>query len=190
MVALGTLCACSTLGAIIEIATRLEHIIEGTEKQPFELVDFLGNYLSSYTHQALHDKSLKIQFDSEINERYINGSPELFAQMLDKILDNAVDFAFANTIITVSLNQKGHLSVQNIGDGIPNGMADALFDSMVSIRGESEDDTQLHLGLGLHIAKMITQFHGFNIQIAERPCDNIDISRAKGVVVTLAPSVK
>ncbi len=171
-------------------ATRLEHIIEGTEKQPFELVDFLGNYLSSYTHQALHNKSLKIQFDSEINERYVNGSPELFAQMLDKILDNAVDFAFANTIITVSLNQKGHLSVQNIGDGIPNGMADALFDSMVSIRGESEDDTQLHLGLGLHIAKMITQFHGFNIQIAERPCDNIDISRAKGVVVTLAPSVK
>ena len=80
--------------------------------------------------------------------------------------------------------------MQNIGDGIPNGMADALFDSMVSIRGESEDDTQLHLGLGLHIAQMINPFPGFNIQIAERPCDNIDISRAKGVVVTLAPSVK
>jgi K+-sensing histidine kinase KdpD len=111
--------------------------------------------------------------------------------MLDKILDNAVDFAHANTEITVSLNEKGHLTVQNIGDGIPNGMAEALFDSMVSVRNESENDAaQLHLGLGLHIAKMIAQFHGFNIQIAERFCDNIDISRAKGVVVTLAPSVK
>ncbi|MCP3427443.1 proteobacterial dedicated sortase system histidine kinase [Opacimonas viscosa] len=172
-------------------ATRLEHIIERTEKQSFELIDFLENYLGSYTHQTLHDKSLKIQFDTQLSQRPINGSPELFAQMLDKILDNAVDFAHANTTITVSFNQKNHLTVKNIGDGIPHGMAEALFDSMVSIRGESENDTQLHLGLGLHIAKMIAQFHGFNIGISEMLCGQVsETGQAKSTFVSLTTSAQ
>ncbi len=36
---------------------------------------------------------------------------------------------------------------------------------MVSIRGEESDDKEPHLGLGLYLAKLIADFHHFNIQI-------------------------
>ena len=144
-----------------------------------------------YSHDAMSIKSLTIECKSDLKQHHIEGSPELFAQMLDKILDNAVDFAHANTEITVSLNEKGHLTVKNIGDGIPNGMAEALFDSMVSVRNESESNTQLHLGLGLYIAKMIAQFHGFNIGISEMLYDQVnETGQAKRTFVSLTPSAQ
>ena len=110
----------------------------------------------------------------------IDGSPELFAQMLD----NAVDFAHSNTQINVTLNKDEGLTVMNIGDGIPESMADALFDTMVSVRAESDTDTGLHLGLGLHLAKMIAEYHGFKIQSQEKPQALLDEKESKCVVVS------
>ncbi len=169
-------------------ATRLEHLIERSDKQPIELVDFLRNYLGSYTHNGLQHKSLNIDFTTEVSQLTIDGSPELFAQMLDKILDNAVDFAHSNTQITVMLNKDKSLTVKNIGDGIPEGMADALFDTMVSVRKESEDNAGLHLGLGLHIAKMIGEFHGLKITLQEGPQAQFNDEQTKCVSVSLNKS--
>ena len=42
---------------------------------------------------------------------------------------------------------------------------DELFNSMVSIRGEEGDDKEPHLGLELYLAKLIADFHQFNVQI-------------------------
>lgn len=167
-------------------ATRLEHLIERSDKQSFDLVGFLTNYLGSYSHTGLQPKSLNIEFSSKLSQCNIDGSPELFAQMLDKILDNAVEFAHANTQITVVLSKDEVLSVQNIGDGIPKGMTDALFDTMVSVRAESDIDTGLHLGLGLHIAKMIAEFHALKIRIQESFQGHVSDEKVKCVVVSLS----
>ena len=42
---------------------------------------------------------------------------------------------------------------------IDHDMKDRIFDSMVSVRPESKKK-QPHLGMGLHIARMVAEFHG------------------------------
>jgi two-component system, OmpR family, sensor histidine kinase ChvG len=42
---------------------------------------------------------------------------------------------------------------------LPESMAGRLFDSMVSVRGDSGGDVP-HLGLGLYIVRLIAEFHG------------------------------
>jgi K+-sensing histidine kinase KdpD len=46
--------------------------------------------------------------------------------------------------------------VANEGPLLPESMQQQLFDSMVSVRESSE---RVHLGLGLHIVRLIVDFH-------------------------------
>jgi signal transduction histidine kinase len=45
-------------------------------------------------------------------------------------------------------------------------MADSLFESMVSVRGDSAGatDQRGHLGLGLYLVRLIAEFHGGSAQ--------------------------
>lgn len=142
-------------------ATRLELVIENTDKQEFDLVPFLYNYAQSI--EVPNGLSLDCLCKKE--SHIIFGSPELFAQMLDKIIENAFDFATPHTIIKLSLSLDGDISVTNIGRPIEPDMKDALFDSMVSVRSNNQIQKGMHLGLGLYIAKMIATYHGLKISI-------------------------
>ena len=65
------------------------------------------------------------------------GAPDLVAQLLDKLVDNALGFARPGTPIRVSLARHGRmaaLSLSNSGPLLPAEMEGRLFESMVSIR--------------------------------------------------------
>ena len=79
--------------------------------------------------------------------------------MLDKLAENAVDFAAAGTAIRVFLGPDGRLRIENQGPPLPDAIRDSLFDSMVSLRSERTGGAP-HLGLGLYIARLIAEFHG------------------------------
>ncbi len=96
----------------------------------------------------------------------IEGSPELLAQLMDKLVDNATDFARKDSAITLSIaNTDNSLSitVHNQGPTLPDEMRASLFDSMVSVRQHKTDEP--HLGLGLYIVRLITEFHDAKIEI-------------------------
>ena len=96
--------------------------------------------------------------------------------MLDKLIDNAVEFSTSATI-RVRLhveNEQALLRVINDGPGLRNDISANLFESMVSMR---DDQTGSHLGLGLYIARVIAEFHGGSLSIANR-------EDASGVIVT------
>ena len=85
-------------------------------------------------------------------------------QMLDKLIDNAIDFGREDSPILVELQVRQDLSrlvVANRGPVLPEsangGTADSLFDSMVSHR---EVQDRLHFGLGLYIVRIIAEYHG------------------------------
>ena len=89
------------------------------------------------------------------------GAPDLIAQMLDKLVENAVDFCPASGSITVRLARAGsnyELSVANDGPPIPEAMLGRLFESLFEHR-EGRDDRP-HFGLGLYIVRLIAEFHG------------------------------
>ena len=98
------------------------------------------------------------------------GSGELIAQLLDKLVDNAVSFSAPGSRIDVALAAAGDelvLSVANRGPPLPAKMRGRLFDSLVSIR--EQRDGRPHLGLGLHIVALVADFHGGRCEADDLP---------------------
>lgn len=99
--------------------------------------------------------------------------------MLDKLISNAVDFSLPGKSIEIILqdNETTDLRIINYGSVLPGEMKAQLFNSMVSFR--EKKDEQPHLGLGLHIARLIAEFHH-----AEITANNL--SQDEGVVFKIS----
>ncbi len=101
---------------------------------------------------------------------YIDGAPDLLAQALDKLIENAGDVSPVDGRIEITLQARRNtvlLSVENEGPSPAPEVAATLFDSMVSHRsGRSE---RVHLGLGLYIARLIAEHHGASIAARGTP---------------------
>jgi len=147
-------------------ANRVEELMKNTEPEAFDIRKVLDSTVTAY-RDVYKDRS--IIFDCELTSANMEGSPELLIQMLDKLIDNAVDFSVENDTITIRLADTDdalELSVSNPGPPLPERMRAQMFDSMVSMR--SGQSTR-HLGLGLYIARLIAAGHGGRIS-----ADNID----------------
>jgi dedicated sortase system histidine kinase len=159
-------------------ATRLEQAIQRSDIEQFSLEELLTGCSEGY---RLAYPARRFLLVVELQKQVISGSPELFAQMLDKIVANAVEFSPDDSVIKFTL--KGNpdafqIHVSNQGPMLPENMQKELLDSMISIRKEQTSE-QPHLGLGLYIAKIIALFHHAEINIDNQ----IDGS---GVVVTIS----
>lgn len=139
-------------------ASRLEKSIANTEKEPFDLTEVVLS-----TGEAF--KSLLTQHHIEIlvtpEARPTSGAPELIAQLMDKLVDNAKDFTAEGGKISIRLSTKTRyysLSVRNEGPLLPEKMQREIFSSFISLRGEQQDDG--HMGQGLVIVKLIAEYHG------------------------------
>lgn len=102
----------------------------------------------------------------------IMGADDLIVQMLDKLIDNAVDFSPENETIRIKLYKKNNLiflSIENKGPLLPETMSSQLFDSLVSIRTSHNLQAAQHLGLGLYIVRLICDFHRANVTANNLP---------------------
>jgi signal transduction histidine kinase len=100
---------------------------------------------------------------------FMRGAPDLIAQLLDKLVENAVDFCPHGGLITVTLTRGGgsyELSISNDGPPIPEEMLGRLFESLFEQR-VSQDDKP-HFGLGLYIVRLIAEFHAGSVAAANR----------------------
>jgi len=145
-------------------ATRLEQMLSQTDKSDFNLFDVVNGCIQGY--QQIYP-SFIIEYQVSTEKLMLWGSPEHIAQLLDKVITNAVEFS-QDQHIFVSIEQKSKevaIHISNNGVLLPETMEQRLFDSMVSVRDiphRSEDKTP-HLGLGLYIARLICEFHGGKI---------------------------
>jgi signal transduction histidine kinase len=158
-------------------ATRLEQAMQSNDREKFDLEELLKGCVAGY---RLAYASRKFDVQVSVSNSTFNGAPELFAQMLDKIIANAVEFSETNSAINLLMvnGDQGYvLTIDNQGNLLPENMQHQLFDSMVSVR-KQQNTEQPHLGLGLYIAKIIAQYHQGGIRI-----DNL--KDKSGVVVTL-----
>ncbi|WP_257721072.1 proteobacterial dedicated sortase system histidine kinase [Lacimicrobium alkaliphilum] len=139
-------------------ATRLEQSLQSAERQPFDLAEVVTGCMQGY-QLAYAGCDLQVSIAHQPLE--IEGAPELIAQLLDKLVANAVEFATPGAPVLVSLarvQRQAVLEITNQGPLLPEEMAGRLFDSMVSVRAGGKGG-QPHLGLGLYIARLIVQFH-------------------------------
>lgn len=158
-------------------ATRLEQILQTSEKEKIDLCKVIYGCVGGY--KLAYPDSL---FETELTDGpiEIKGVPEYFAQLLDKLIANAVEFSYPDKPIVIycqALRDHVVVKVSNAGPFLPEEMKDRIFDSMISIRPQ-EKQKQPHLGMGLHIARLIAEFHGGRIS-AENRTDR------EGVVISL-----
>ena len=151
-------------------AARIEESLRVEQRQAFDVVELLEHYVTACreTYPGRRFRLLK-----RTRHGQLQGSPDLFAQLLDKLIDNAVDFSPDNGRIEIRVARSGDqvtLEIDNEGPALPESVAEQLFDSMVSVRPRRSD--QVHLGLGLYIARLITEHHQGRISAAnsQRGC--------------------
>jgi signal transduction histidine kinase len=141
----------------LSAARRMEQAVAAAEFERFDLAAQLEEMLEAY--RTLFPQH-RFALQRPAGACLVHGSPELLAQALDKLVDNAVDFAPAGAVVTLALEPSGEgwrLCVANPGSRLPPGAPARLFESLVSLR---EDDRAPHLGLGLHIVRLVAERHG------------------------------
>jgi len=144
----------SALGA----AARVEESIKQSERVNVDLRQLLvaavGGYQSAFP-------PWRIELQAPRDACFLRGAPDLLVQMLDKLIDNAVDFCPAGGAILVELARDSgdyRLSVGNDGPPIPDALLPRLFESLFEHRSSPGDKP--HFGLGLYIVRLIAEFHG------------------------------
>jgi two-component system, OmpR family, sensor histidine kinase ChvG len=159
------------LGAILTAmgaATRVEEAIAHSERQHFDLAALVREAVAAYG-TGFPQRCFACDVPAELD---YTGAPELIVQMLDKLIDNAVDFSAEGATISVVLAaEPGHveLSVANPGPPLPPEATTKLFESLWQSRSES--DKRPHFGLGLYIVRLIAEFHGGSARAENLPGD-------------------
>jgi dedicated sortase system histidine kinase len=144
-------------------ATRLERMLESAERERFDLSAVVAGCVEGY--RAAYPKR-RFELSRPEQPVTMEGVPDAFAQLLDKLMENASDFAPPDTAIRIFLSADGRsarLAVENSGPPIAEETRGRLFDSMITLR--EADRTRggaegAHLGLGLYIVRLVAEFHG------------------------------
>jgi two-component system sensor histidine kinase ChvG len=152
----------SALGA----AARVEESIKQTERVNFDLREVLSSAVAAYRDGFPQSH---IVLETPDDPCFLRGAPDLLVQLLDKLIENAVDFCPPAGTITVRLERiLGNyvLQVQNDGPPIPQALHGRLFESLFEQRPGRDDKP--HFGLGLYIVRLVAEFHGGTAVAANR----------------------
>lgn len=151
----------SAILTAISSASRVEESIQQAEMNDFSLDKVVAELVLAY--QDIAPQNIRCQIMPEQNYM-LYGSADLIVQMIDKLFDNACDFCPPDGEIILKLARNKNvitLTVSNVGPLLPDKMQSQLFDSLVSLREKANapQENKIHLGLGLHIVRLIVDLH-------------------------------
>ena len=158
-------------------ARQLEQSLQSAEQERFDLQLVVSGCVAGY-RSAYPDTTFNTRIPSAPIP--LQGAPDLIAQMLDKLIANAVDFHLPESTIDIALaatSRDATLTISNEGPLLPETMSAQLFQSMVSVRPH-QTGSEPHLGFGLYIARLIAEFHRGVVTAANR-------KDGAGVVITV-----
>ncbi|MFC3652181.1 ATP-binding protein [Dyella humi] len=149
-----------TLVRAMSEASRMERAIAAAEPEDVDLVDVVRGCAEAYRPLAGTR-----QLDCVLPEQsvHLHGAPELIAQALDKLFDNALSFTPADGWLRLSLRPVdggAEIELANQGPPLPAAMQGRLFDSLVSLRDKTTPGDVPHLGLGLYVVRLVAERHG------------------------------
>ena len=145
-------------------AANLEDALIGEDLERIDLTALIQSYLNNLNVVRPETNFI---FRGTTSPIYVMVSDFRIEQLLDKLVDNALDFASPDSPIVLSLHQSANaveFSLTNSGSTIPTDMLEAVFDSMISIR-PGNPDNRLHFGMGLHVVRVIAEHHGGSVSI-------------------------
>jgi len=151
------------LGALVRAmseSSRMERSIEAAEPEDVDLRDVVRGCAEAY-RPLIGTRRLTCELPA--TALYLHGAPELIAQALDKLLDNALSFTPPDGWLRLSLSAAtdgAEIELANQGPTLPAAMQGRLFDSLVSLRDKATPGDVPHLGLGLYVVRLVAERHG------------------------------
>jgi len=166
------------IGAIVQNLADAANLEESLEAEDLEIID-LDQLLNNYvTNCRLTHADCDFVYKGPGRPTWARVADYRIEQLMDKIIDNAIDFHRANSPIRVQLDVYRDLlqiTVANRGPTLPAEATTSLFDSMVSHRGPQN---RLHFGLGLYVVRIIAEHHGGFVRA-------INLADGSGVAITV-----
>jgi len=152
------------IGAILRNLTEaanLEQAMQSETRETVDLVKMIESYVDGY---SISNPEQAFAIDIETQRLMVEIAPDYIAQALDKLVDNAIDFAAPGTAITIGVkrsDKSAQIDVVNLGSRLPEGMAERIFEPLVSLGRKDAQKTRL--GMGLYVVKLIASFHGGDV---------------------------
>jgi dedicated sortase system histidine kinase len=151
------------LGALVRAmgeASRMERAIAAAEAEDVDLRDVVRGCAEAYRALA---GTRRLDCVLPASPLPMHCAPELIAQALDKLFDNALSFTPADGWLRLSLRPLdggAEIELANQGAPLPAAMQGRLFDSLVSLRDKAVPGDAPHLGLGLYVVRLVAERHG------------------------------
>lgn len=155
---------------LVENVQNLSQVEEGKMGiYPTEALQVI-NKTSAVIKESFHDKNIKIEINSSLNEYFV-GTNKLLKNIFENILYNAVCHNENNVInITVNVSEIGknnanyvRFEISDNGVGIPDSMKGNIFS-----REYKEGEIPTGIGLGLLLVKRILEKYDGEISVEDR----------------------
>jgi two-component system sensor histidine kinase ChvG len=153
------------IGMIVQNLADAASLEEALESEELEVVDLYKLVQSYMTNCQVTHNNRKFEYRGTSHNVLAKVSDYRIEQLLDKLVDNAIDFSGPGSTIVMGLTKDDRslsLFVSNRGKCIPTDALESIFDSMVSVR-DSNPDNRLHFGMGLYVVRVIAEYHGGSV---------------------------
>ncbi|WP_395750970.1 two-component system sensor histidine kinase CreC [Prosthecobacter sp.] len=171
-------------GRLRDLLERLLHLasLEKQKKlETNETVD-LGAVLDrAWDHLALIALAREVRLEREMNSGLVvKGDPWLLELAIGNLLQNAIDFAPAGSVISVrGFHCDAHIvcEVEDSGPGLPEYAHERVFERFYSL--PRPDSGKKSTGLGLCFVKEVAQLHGGSVELVNR----VETSGARALLI-------
>jgi signal transduction histidine kinase len=163
----------STFNALLSIA-RAEAGAERREHVPVDLAELARDVVELYEPLA-EEKAIALALEAPMPAT-VEGDPQLLAQALANLVDNAIKYTPEGGAVTVGVRAAPEpaLSVADNGPGIPPHLREKALERFVRL---DPDRSAPGNGLGLALVAAVAKLHGARLELSDnRP----------GLVVTLS----
>ena len=161
-----------------EEAVRMQELVSDmlslAQAESTETYEFARTNLSSIvSKEALQFESVAFERNVTIEDgiaegMHVQGSTRALEKLVGTLIDNACKYAAEASSVTVRLSRQGKkavLSVRNLGNPIPQESIEHVFDRFYRADKARTHDDSRSFGLGLAIAREITESHGGSIKV-------------------------
>lgn len=121
--------------------------------------------LADESYAVLGSKSLTCSIHTD-DDLIVDGDPDKLARVFDNLLRNAIAYSYPGTNIDIQASRERNLIVivfTNQGDPIPQQKLTSIFEKFYRVDNARSSQTG-GAGLGLSIAREITELHGGTIE--------------------------
>ncbi len=155
---------------VVEIAeaSRLDAELSRSRFEPVDIGALINAMLPAWEARAPEDVRLAFARPAS-GSTLLLGDESRLARLLDNLVDNALSFSPPAGLVNIRARNTGmavEVSVEDDGPGVPPDAREAIFRRFHSVR--PDQDFGRHSGLGLAIAKAISEAHDGRIRVEDR----------------------